>query len=92
MKPYCLFSAGLFKSPYHLVFGELCLFPMGALYSRTAFVHSRDKKLMHCIHDINSLLLTIRMASKSSSARHLFKTENVFVLRNTGTDDAWGPG
>lgn len=35
---------------------------------------------MHCIHDINSLLLTIRMGSKSSSVRHLFKTQNVLLI------------
>lgn len=47
--------------------------------------------LMRRMHDINNLILTIRVHSKNSSARHLFKTQNMFVLRNTGTNDGWRP-
>lgn len=47
--------------------------------------------LTHHMHDINNLILTIRMRSKNSSARHLFKTQNMFFLRNTGTNDGWRP-
>lgn len=86
MKACSLFYDELFKPPYPLVFGELCLFPVGAIYVEEFCPHYRQKLMSHT-HDINSLLLTIRMGSKRSTVRHLFKTQNVLVLRNTGIND-----
>lgn len=61
------------------MFGESCLFAMGTLYVHQ-LLSMAQRKVNACIHDINSLLLTIRMGSKHSSVRHLFKTPNVHVL------------
>lgn len=81
MEACCLFYGELFKPPCHLVFGEPLLFTTDNVYG-DKLLSTAQRKVNACIHDINSLLLTIRMGSKSSSVRHLFRTQNV---RSLGT-------
>lgn len=78
----------LLKLPYLVVFGELCLFQMGAVHVEQLLSMAQTK--VNALHqNINSLQLTIRMCSKSSFVRHLFKIQNVLVLRNSGINDGW---
>lgn len=92
MKACYLFYDGCVNLPTLLSLENCAFFQWVLFMYQKSFCLQDRQKLMHCIHDINSLLLTIRMGSKSSSARHLFKTQNVLLLRNTDRNDGRGPG